>query len=84
MTYDFHVLTCGDHGDPLPWSFIWTFVSMLAYMFSTLHIQSHLEGAKACLVAFAKFVDLSLRCFHAYEQLPSIQLNLFAMYWPIC
>ena len=53
-TFDFHDLTCGDHGVPLPWSFLGTSVSISAYMVFTLNIQSHLKGANACLVTFVK------------------------------
>ena len=30
LTFEVHDLTCGDHGVPLPWSFLGTSVSMLA------------------------------------------------------
>ena len=64
-TFEFHVLTCGDHGDPLLWGFCSNFGFIGAYSVSTMYIWSSLQPVDARRLVLVNFVQAILSKFHA-------------------
>ena len=64
-TFEFHVLTCGDHGDPLPWSFCSNLGSIGAYSVLTMHMWSNFQPVDTQRLVPVNFVQAILSKFHA-------------------
>ena len=65
LTYEFHDLTWGDHGDGLSWSFLSKFGSIGAYLVGIIEIWSSLESVDAPPLVFVESVYVILSKFHS-------------------